>query len=385
VWKARELTQAQNAYEINDSVFGRSAPHPRPSLGILQGIIVMTVSVASKLIDGHGGLSELGALVLGFIDGGTEWLKWAASAASANYDIPSETAMLAQVQQKLHGSSATLLPTLQLMVSPVRLMTLSPTELRAMAKAESGDTGTSINPILSAHGLMTQQDLDAVPAFLASLGVGGAALFQCLGLNDMINLAGLTASPQPGAGEPGLQRDAARFALQQARTPEEFGDYYRAYLALKAKLNAGGSTPEQDGARASAAVQTLQPPILAALDSPRVDGLVPPSEVATAVSAWLRQGRRLGFSRLSEGIRQIIDNTTFTTETGTAAQQVVDLYLANAQSFLSANPPTTGQISQDGRSCVLPAQSGNLFAELMQNPGGIITLRQFRRIPPPGA
>jgi hypothetical protein len=345
----------------------------------------MTVSVANKLIDGPDGLSELGALVLGFIDGGTEWLKWAAGAASASYDFPDETAMLAQVHEKLHGSPTTLLPNLQLLVSPVKLMTLSPADLRTMAKAEAGDTGAGIDSILSAHGLMTQQDLDAVPAFLASLGVGDAALFQCLGLNDMINLAGLTTPPQPGAGEPELQRDAARFALQQARTPEEFGDYYRAYLALKAKQNPDGSTPEQDEARASAAVQTLQPLVLTALDCPRVDGLVPPSEVAAAVSAWLRQGRRIGFSRLSEGIRQIIGNTTFATETGAAAQQVVDLYLANAQAFLSANPPTTGRISQDGLSCVLPAQSGNLYAELMLNPGGGITLRQFRRIPPPTA
>jgi hypothetical protein len=345
----------------------------------------MTVSIANKLIDGPHDLSELGAMVLAFIDGGTQWLKWAASAASASYDFPDETAMLAQVQQKLHGSSATLLPTLRLMVSPVKLMTLSAAELRAMARAEGGDAATGINSILSAHGLMTQSDLDAVPAFLASLGVGGAALFQCLGLNDMINLAGLTAPPQPGVGEPELQRDAARFALQQARTPEEFSDYYRAYLALTAKQNAVGSTPEQDEARASAAVQTLQPPILTALDSPRVDGLVPPSEVAAAVSAWLRQGRQIGFSRLPEGIRQVIDNTTFATETGAAAQQVVDVYLANAQAFLSANSPTTGEISQDGRSCVFPVQSGNLYAELMLNPDGGITLRQFRRIPPSSA
>jgi hypothetical protein len=351
----------------------------------LEGCSIMTVSVANKLIDGPRGISELGALGLAFIDGGTQWLKWAAGAAFASYNFPDETAMLGQVQQKLHGSTTTLLPTLGLLVSPVKLMTLSVAELRAMAKAEAGDAATGINSILSAHGLMKQSDLDSVPAFLANLGVRDAALFQCLGLNDMINLAGLTAQPQPGAGEPELQRDAARFALQQARTPEEFSDYYRAYLALTAKLNAVGSTPEQDDARASVAVQTLQPPVLAALDSPRVDGLAPPSEVAAAVSAWLRQGRHIGFPRLSEGIRQIIGNTTFATETGAAAQQVVDVYLANAQAFLSANSPTTGEVSQDGRSCVFPVQSGNLYAELMLNPDGGITLQQFRRIPQPSA
>src|ERR1700730_15129018 len=105
----------------------------------------MTVSVANRLIGGPNNLSELGALVLAFIDGGTEWLKWAAGAASASYDFPDETAMLAQVQQKLHGSPTTLLPNLQLLVSPVKLMALSPADLRRMAKAEAGDTGAGIN------------------------------------------------------------------------------------------------------------------------------------------------------------------------------------------------------------------------------------------------
>ena len=85
---------------------------------------------------------------------------------------------------------------------------------------------------------------------------------------------------------------------------------------------------------------------------------------------------------MSEGVCRIIESTTFTSETGAAAQQVINLYLANAQSFLSANNPKTGRISQDGRSCILPAQSGNLYAELLLGPGGGITLRQFRRIPP---
>ena len=96
----------------------------------------MPVSVANKLIDGLYGLSELGAQVLAFIDGGTQWLKWAASAASASYDFPDETAMLAQLQQKLHGSPTTLLPTVGLLVSPAKLMTFSLTDLRALTSAE---------------------------------------------------------------------------------------------------------------------------------------------------------------------------------------------------------------------------------------------------------
>src|SRR5262249_11025366 len=148
-------------------------------------------------------------------------------------------------------------------------------------------------------------------------------------------LAELLTLPQPQDGQPNIQGDAAGFALQQARTPEEFCDYYRIYMALTAKLNTAGNSADQRATQANAAVQTLLPLMFSALDCPQVGGLVAPSEVAIAVGNWLRQGRRLGFSRVSEGVCRVIESTTFTTESGGAAQQVVNLYLANAQSFLS--------------------------------------------------
>jgi hypothetical protein len=347
----------------------------------------MTVSVANKLIQGRGGLSELGALVLAFIDGGIEWLAWAVADPSATYAFPDETSLVSQVQLGLHASSVTLLPGLQLLVSPIKLMTFSLGDLRTVARAESGvqDAATmaQTHTILSAHGLLTQADFAAVPAFLSTLGVASAPLFQCLDMNAAIALSDLISLPQPQDGQPDIRGDAAGFALQQARTPEEFADYYRAYLALATKLKTAANPADQRLAQADATVQTLLPFMFGALDCPQVDGLMPPTEVAAAVSDWLRQGRRVGFSRLSEGVCRIIDSTTFTDETGPAAQQMINRYLANAQSFLSAHYPQTGRISQDGQSCQLPTQSGNLYAELLLGPGGSITLRQFRRIPPP--
>ncbi|WP_044559712.1 hypothetical protein [Azospirillum sp. B4] len=350
----------------------------------------MTVSIANKLIQGRGGLSDVAALALAFIDGGVEWLAWATGGATAPYNFPDETTMLSQVQQGLHASPLAFLPVLGLMVSPVKLMTFSLADLRAVAAIEGGATDAATaargRAILQAHGLLTQADLATVPAFLSQLGVATAPLFQGLGLNDLIALADLPAVATPDDGGPDAPTSAqaaAGFALDQARTAEEFGDYYRAYLALAAKMKAAGNPPAQWRDQAQAAVQTLAPLMFGALDCPQVPGLVSPGEVARAVGLWLRQGGRIGFSRLSEGVCRVIDSTTYTNETGSAAQQTLNLYLTNAQSFLAANYPQTGRISQDGRSCVLPAQSGNLYAELLLGPGGGITLRQFRRMSPP--
>ncbi|MBC7905274.1 MAG: hypothetical protein H7Y60_00815 [Rhodospirillaceae bacterium] len=346
----------------------------------------MTVSVAKKLIPGRSGLSDIAALALAFIDGGVEWLAWAVADPAAMYAFPDETTLINQAQLGLHASPVALLPGLGLLVSPVKLMTFSLGDLRTVAKAEGGAqdpaTQAQTRTILSAHKLLTQADFAAVPAFLSSLGVANAPLFQCLGMNEMIALSELINLPQPQDGEPNIQSDAASFALNQARIPEEFADYYRAYMALTTKLQTAQKPADQRLAQANAAVETLLPLMFAALDCPQVEGLVPPFEVANAVKDWLRKGRRVGFSRLSEGVCRIIDSTTFTTETGAAAQQMINLYLANAQAFLTANYPQTGRISQDGRSCLLPTQSGDLSAELLLGSGGDITLRHFRRTPP---
>ena len=343
----------------------------------------MTVSIAHKPIQGRGGLSDLGALTLAFIDGGVEWLNWAVGDHTAGYPFADETSLIRNVQYGLHASPVTWLPRLDLLVSPVKLLTFSLSDLRTVAKVEGGSddpvTLQQVQAILRAHDVLTRADLAAVAPFLAALGVAGSPLFQSLGLDDLAALWQLITLPQPQDGDPDITADAAAFAVAQARTPQEFADYYRVYLAQVGRMKAAAASAEDRLQIATTAVQTLLPLMFGALDCPQVGDMVSPAEVATVVAEWLRQGRRVGFSRLSEGVYRVIDSTTFTTEQGAAARQVVNQYLANAQSFLAAHPAQTGRMSQDGRSCTLPIETGSLYAELLLGPSGGVTLQQFRR------
>jgi hypothetical protein len=353
----------------------------------------MTITVARKLIQGRASMSEPGALALAFIDGGPQWLSWASGEAASTYAFADEGEMLTQVQQGLHQSPLTLLPALKLLISPLKLMSLGIDDLRVLGKAEAGATdpetaaadavtAQQVRTVMTAHNLATRDDLAAVDQFLTDIGIGGAAILQCLSLEDRKDLLELVSLPpmtEPDAANT-MGAEAAAFAVDLARTPREFADYFRAYLAYAAKPKTAAKTADQRRQSAYGAVQTLLPLMFAALDCPQVSGIVAPGIVATAVADWLRQGRRIGFSRVSEGVCRIIDSTTFTTETGTAAQTVVNLYLANSMSFLAANPPTRGRMSQDGASCLFPIQSGNLYAELRLDGTGGITLRQFRRL-----
>jgi hypothetical protein len=348
----------------------------------------MTILVAGKTIPHVGALSELGRLALRFIDGGPQWFEWAAANPAAQYDFPDESALLSGVQQGLHASPLMLLPRLELMLSPVKLMTMSLADLGILDKAEHGGDSAviavQVKKILAAHGLLTRTDLASGKAFLAETGVDGSPLFQCLAMEDCLAIYGLlNLSVGQNAQNPALQKEAAAWGVRQARTPVEFVDYYKCFLHHAAKLGLLEGSAEQREAAADKVLETLLPLLFGALDCPQVDGLVAPAEVARAVGSWLTRGKQVGFARLSEGVQQIVQFTRFANETGNAAKIIINQYLSAAQSVAVAAPPQHGEMGQDGASCRYALSSGDQRAELQLGGNGIISLRRYQSRPGP--
>lgn len=344
----------------------------------------MTLMISNKAIVGRQSLSDLTRIVLAFVDGGLQWIDWATSSSVAWYAFADETALAAAVQQGLHGSVYTLLPRLGLMVSPVKLMTLDLAELRILARIETGDENTAVavqaQAILGRHGLVTQRELAGARTLLADLGVAGASLFQALGLDELLALHALL-DPRIGGGEAqGLRAEAARFALEQARTPQEFVDYCQAYIGYLTRLKLLGEPPERRGELVGAALATFLPLLFPALDCPQVNGLVAPSEVAAAVTGWLQRGRPVGFSRLSEAAAQILQHSSFTGGTAAQAQQTINDYMTSWHAFLAVNPLGRGEMGQDGVSCRFAVEAKGLRGEVQLGQGGTITTRLFRRV-----
>ena len=352
----------------------------------------MTVSIAGAPIQQAGSLSTLGRLALAFVDGGLDWLGWALADPAARYEFADETVLLAEVQHGLHASPLAWLPRLGLRVSPVKLMTLGLPDLRSLARAESGDTSAvtaaQLRRILDDHHLVTQADLAAVPAFLTQLGVRDAPLFQVLGFDDCLALHALVAQPTPDGGEPrtgdqaaaqdlSLLKEAAAFGLLQAHTPIEFCDYYRVYLDRSERAASLSATPEARAEEAQTAVRALLPLLFGALDCPQVQGLPSPAAVGAAVQEWLRRGRRLGFGRLSQGVRVLVRYSDYDGQTGPAAQAVVQRYLDAAQAHLAATLPPGGSLGQDGMNCVFPSSDDAGDAVLHLGSSGVVSLSRF--------
>ena len=349
---------------------------------------MMTIFVASRPIHGLGGISDAGRLVVRFIDGGPQWCDWATFDPCAHYRFDDESALLAGIQAGLHGSPFLLLAKTALVVSPVKLMTFNVADLRTMAQSEAGDESapvrTRVAEILAAEGLVTQSDLARGTAFLEEKGVADAPVFQCLQFDDRLAMLDLANEPAAGgSAAPELQREAAAFAIGQSRTPQEFTDYYRAYLQNLAATGPPPAKPEARMALVEAAVDTLLPLLFGALDCPRVDGPAAPSEVGAAIDEWLMMGRRLGFARLSLGVQQVIANAGFEQQTGDDARRIVDAYLGAAQALLRSATLEKGRLGQDGTSLTCRVEGEGEEAIVRLGADGAIALAGYRRLNAP--
>jgi hypothetical protein len=346
----------------------------------------MTVTLADKWIQDLGDVSELARLAIAFVDGGIEWLQWAIVEPGVRYAFPDESAMAAGIQQGLQVSRFALTPRIGLMVSPVKLMSMGLADLKVLALAETGDSGSKVGVharrVMDAHGLLTQTDFDSGAALLQELKVDTAPVFQFMGFEDRLAIYDLArTSVQGGDQNLPLEQEAAAFAAAQARTPREFADYFRIYIGLAQKLPRA-DTPAKRASHAEAALHALLPRLFPALDCPQVRGLVAPDEVAEAVSAWLAMGRTVGFPRLSAGACQIVLHTRYKGEVGHYAQEFVSSYVAAAQALLSAQPPRRGRMAQDGATCAFPVDGAEHEAVLQLDPAGVISLASFQRKPP---
>ena len=340
----------------------------------------MTLSVASRRIDRLQGITEQGRLVLGFIDGALDWLDWAIRDPNARYRFEDESALVAGVQTGLHGSRLLLLPKAGLLVGPARLMTLALADLRTLKRGESGAgvaVAARVEEICAGYGLVTFPRLALGATFLRDMGVDADPLFQAIGFEDRLALHDLVDG-RSGGEPPTLeaQKEAAAFAIGRARTPLEFADYYRAWLHYR---GAAAKAPETE---IGDAVDALLPLLFPALDCPRVDGPVAAWEVVAAIDEWLTMGRRLGFPRLSHGVRQLIEHSDLAAEDIDEAPRIVAAYLAGAHALLQTGDLVGDAVGQDGASRTFQVSSGDHQAVVALGADGMITLSAYSRTVP---
>jgi hypothetical protein len=344
----------------------------------------MSVLVARAPIQSVTRLSDRGWGALQLIKGGVEWLKSATRDEDELYHFDDETEMVAAIQSGLHASDLVLLPRSGLLIGPARLMELPPGDLKVLVAYEGGDSTTRVQGQVKKilKSFVTVGDLQLGPRFLSELlpSAPAALVFQVMSLDEQIALAALADASVPGELGPEFQSEAAGYAIEEARNPCEFIDYYWTYLDLTAGAAAGGvplGSAEDRRRRVQGAVEELQQPLFAALYCPRISD---PSDVASEIAEWIMYGNRIGFARVSTGIRQIVANTRFgRPDFKETADLAVSTYLDAATSLLSRQPVQGGVLGQDGATRVFTIANEFESAVVTLGADRILTLTGYRR------
>lgn len=352
----------------------------------------MTLLIDQTLVKEVDAISELARQATAFIDGGTDWLRWAVHGNKIRGAFSDESHMVGGIQAGLHGTPFTYLNGLGLLVSPIKLMTFSLEDLRLTAQTELDPSNPRrherVNRIFDAHGLLTVARLDQAKAWLNGFNLSDSGLFAVMTFTEQAALADLQTWVQDLQLSAELCEEAARFAASESRAPLEFMDFFRVYIGATERLGAHAHEASQRWAAALSAVRDLSHLAFNALDCPQIEPLSKPDDVALAVEYWAAAGRPIGFSRISACVREIVLHTRFVGGEGwngdrpAWAYDRLNAYLERALALMRRAKITHPRMAQDGATCHYTLAAGDYVANLQLDPTGIITLSRLQEIEP---
>lgn len=335
----------------------------------------MTISVANRQFLPVG-MWEHERLVAACIDGGRQWLDWASSNPTHHYHFGDMTEMVMAVQTGLHGTSTAYLLEVGLLVSPLKLMTMSSEDLRTLAKGGSSSR-PQLARVLEYHHLASQVDLEQVSSFVKALGVDEAPVFGARSLADLSLLLNLQREVDVAAP---LTAEAVQLALANAASIPEFVDYLRFYRDCIGALGLSASNPLNRLAAVEGAVRELLFLTFPALDGPELPGSLPPRQVIAAVRDWLSTGRQLGFARASLAMQQFVADGRYAGQTGPAAADLFHAFLGRAQHVLSTAEAGAARVAQDGLTYSFELTADDDRVEVEVTVAGRVTIARFGRI-----
>lgn len=339
----------------------------------------MSLFVADRFISHPGLLSEGCRRIVHLIDDADAWLQWAIGNEEHRYRFADERQFLDGIQKGLHGAVMAWLPRAGLQASPGKLLSLGTNDLDVLWRLEQGEDGSvlaaQVESVLSRHALLTNAMLTSSRSFLSAIGAGDAPLLQQLDFRASVALWHLAAEHGAAAAGDGAHAEAAVFALQHARQPLEFCDYYRFYLHAQHP----DGTAEQRLARASRVLHAVHPLWFDALDGPQLASLPSPREARQAIDLILASGVRIGFARRSLAAQQValalqgspLDEHTLRD----AAQEL----LRDVPAVLRRQPLQQGQLGQDGASMRFPIHAPGLHI-VLQVEDNTLTLAEYVRL-----
>lgn len=347
---------------------------------VVQGLL----KIGGRMCKGAPELSPKSSIILKLIQGGDDWMSWAATSTSSFYQFADEAELLQGIQTGLHNANLLLLPTSATLLNLVKLFELSEEELKALLAVETAAEANSVagmntKKALTSHSLWSQSELVIGDEFLRQVGVDQRPVFQAMTLADRIALFELVngAATEIGLNQM-IQREAASFSVNSARSPLEFADYYQFYISTIQDSDPQAADAGKRARLAESSAESLQPLLYDLLRCPWIRGNPSPNEVSSILQSWIASGSRLGFARLSSALYQLNQNAALRGATGEAAQKIISDYIDQLQKAIVLQQPSSVNLSQDGRERYYQYSLRSVVAELCLSAEGYLTLSNLR-------
>lgn len=349
---------------------------PRPG-------IQCAVAIGGREIGSTDELSEKSRKILSLIPSASNWLTWAMSHPSDVYGFSDESSLVEAVHSGLHGGGLVLLraPALQVSVQrllELRLEDLSLLEALEHRRADLKRVDVRTKRMLAANNLWTQTDLAVGRDFV---GDDLDPVFQSLDLGDLVQLFNLVEGASTEAAlDPGIQEEATSFAIERAIDPAEFVDLYQLYVAVAEALGGARGAATRRKSLPGRLVTALEPHIYGLLKCPFVAHELTPAAMLETARQWQANGNHLGFSRISRGLREVVEyGSTEALEPDEAAQTVAR-YVDGVAELLRTGEPVDSELSQDGSTRVLRLEGASSHGELVHaRHQATLTVDRFRR------
>lgn len=341
------------------------------------------VAVGGRAIGSADELSEKSRKVLALIPSASRWLTWAMNHPSDVYGFSDEPSLVEAVHSGLHGGGLVLLRAPALQVSIQRLLELRLEDLSLLEALERrrGDlkrVDVRTKRMLAVNNLWTQTDLAVGRDFV---GEDLDPVFQSLSLGDQVQLFNLVEGASTDVAlDPRIQEEATSFALERAIDPAEFVDFYQLYVTVADALGGARGTVNKRRTLPGRLVSALEPHIYGLLKCPFVAHDLTPATMMEVARAWQASGNPLGFSRISRGLRELVEHGGADALEPDAAPQIVARYVDGVAELLRTGEPVDSELSQDGSTRVLRVEDAASHGNLVHaRHRATLTVERFRR------
>ena len=340
------------------------------------------ISINTPISD-PSSLSGKANTIMSWIPGAKHWLTNAIADNSVAYRFASEEALIQSILTGLYSTEQVVLKNCDCTAAPEFLMRLGDDQINQIALGVE-NTESNKQPLIALFDqldMVTGEKLTQIQNLFHEWQVDKNFLFQSLSVKDIQNLYQLVKQVDANQYDDVVITGAYEFALEESVDPSSFSHLMRYALTLYQVLYGTNNAKRLTATvktKFNAAYELLSGVVVKRLACPQLHPPQTANDVGNILNTWGASKHFVGFTDLSTGLLQLINNIdpkTLASDTDfqAAFTQFEQTYL----SFLSQAKVTRQRLSQDAKTWHYQLETQTHQANFQLIDDGCLTLNSF--------